>query len=114
MRSMGIVDSATRKAKESVTNAVENHGVNREEIVLLNRENKLSATAALPATKKLYHVRGLTMKKDGEDTYTVYSSTLSCACPLCLKGHFMHCEYLVTRGNVSSHYLTKTGKGNWL
>jgi len=110
---MGIVDSATRKAKESVTNAVENHGVNREEIVLLNRENKLSATAALPATKKLYHVRGLTMKKDGEDRYKVYSSTLSCACPLCLKGHFMHCEYLVTRGNVSSHYLTKTGKGNW-
>ena len=97
---------------ESVTDAVAK-GVKKEEIVLINREHKLSATEPVPGTKTLDQVRVYPMKNVKENRYKVYSSTLSCACPLCLKGHFKHCDYLATRGNVSSHYLTKTGKGNW-
>ena len=98
---------------ESVTAAVAK-GVKKDDIVLMNRNNRLSATDPVEGTKTLNQVRVFPMTNVAENRYKVYSSTLSCACPLCLKGHFRLCDYLATRGNVSSHYLTKTGKGNWL
>ena len=99
-------------SKEVMEEAVANWGVKSEEIVFINRDNKLD-TATVNQTQSFFHVRGMSRREGGAERYTLVSSTIACACDLCLNGCFDNCGYLADRGNVKRHSLRKVGKGNW-
>ena len=92
----------------SLKEAQEHPDIDENDVLYVNRGTKLDAVRAITGTQKIFHVRGEARVEDGKNNgYPVHTSTMPCACPVCLKGNFMSCKYLKDRGNVKRFVLRK-------
>ena len=83
--------------------------IDEEEVVFVNRneDDKLD-TGTVKGTQGFFHVRGEGRTcNGGEEGYPLHTSTIACACDVCLDGRFRDCVYLRNRGNVKTFVLRK-------
>ena len=94
---------------EKMNEILEDEYIDEEEVVYVNRdpEEKID-TSTVKGTQGFFHVRGEGRVEYGEQQgYPLHTSTMACACEVCLDGRFRECPYLRERGNVKSFLLRK-------
>ena len=97
-------------SEEMLNAAQEDPRIAADEIVFVDRDTKLD-TNTVHGTQTFYHVRGEAKIAGDGERYSLHSSTIPCACDLCLKGGFRRCGYLAKQGNVRSHLSNKNEPG---